>query len=119
MEAHKKETVTVCGRYFTHYASHTYSYEEHRNWINLSHNGRAEFRLSKISSVNQYIALAQMWAEILKAYILFYNEDIAVDRNTLYNTSARTKEHNSLDIKYGRKMIRIFHKYYKKISEMT
>ena len=119
MEAHKKETVTVCGRYFTHYASHTYSYEEHRNWINLSHNGRAEFRLSKISSVNQYIALVQMWADILKTYILFYNEDIAVDRNTLYNTSARTKEHNSLDIKYGRKMIRIFHKYYKKISEMT
>ena len=119
MEAHCKETITVCGRYFTHYASRFCDYQDHRNWINLSHNGRAEFRLSKISSVNQYIALAQMWAEILKAYILFYNEDIAVDRNTLYNTSARTKKHNSLDIKYGRKMIRIFHKYYKKISEMT
>ena len=119
MEVHRKETVTVCGRYFTYYASHTYSYEEHRNWINLSHNGISEFRLSKISSVNQYIALAQMWAEILKAYIVFYNEDIAVDKNTLCDTSAKTKKHNSLDIKYGRKMIRIFHKYYKKISETT
>lgn len=119
MKTHCKETETVCGRYFVYYANIIPDYAQHRNWINLSHNGRVEFRLSKISSVNQYIALAQMWTEILKAYISFYNEDVTVDKNTLYDFSTRIKKHSSLDIKYGRKMIRIFNKYYKKISEMT
>lgn len=61
-------TKKVCGRNFTGYASYKgiYNiYTDHCSWINLSENNRVEFRISKVRTPEQYVALTKLWADIL------------------------------------------------------
>lgn len=104
MYMHKEETIAVCGRFFTEYCARGNAYTNHCNWLNLSHNGRAEFRLSKLITPTQYINLVHMWTEILYCCIDYHNNFRIVA---------------NLDDKYSKKMIKIFQKYYKKISKTT
>lgn len=69
MSSHFSDTVKVVGRFFTTYASNDYGYNHHRSWINLLHNNRIEFRLSKFVSANQYFELACMWTEMIDCMI--------------------------------------------------
>lgn len=98
MLSRPEDTRLVCGRCFgdTDYARINYGYECHSNWINLSHSGRAEFRLSKIRTSEQYIALANMWEEIMLVMVDYYNQQ---------------KDNDNINSRYGNKLIKIFNKY--------
>ena len=120
---HKEETIAVCGRFFTQYChcgnmyGNRNMYGNHCNWINLSHNGRAEFRLYKLITPNQYINLAHMWTEILYCCIDYYNDFEKYYKNQeAVNYELFAKK---FDDKYSKKMIKIFNKHYKKISKTT
>lgn len=92
------DTRLVCGRHFddTRYAQYNGSYDSHFNWINLSNSGRAEFRLSKLRTPQQYVNLAKMWAEIMDVLVDYRRELSFTDK---------------VNNKYGNKLIRIFNKY--------
>lgn len=98
MLSRPEDTRLVCGRCFgdTNYAQIDFGYECHSNWINLSHSGRAEFRLSKIRTSEQYIALANMWEEVMLVMVDYYNQH---------------KDNNNINSRYGNKLIKIFNKY--------
>ena len=98
MLSRPKDTKLVCGRCFgdTRYARRDLGYDCHSNWINLSHCGRAEFRLSKIRTSEQYIALANMWEEIMLVMVDYYNQH---------------KDNDNINSRYGNKLIKIFNKY--------
>ena len=117
MYMHKEETIAVCGRFFTQYCYCGNIYDNHCNWINLSHNGRAEFRLSKLITPNQYINLAHMWTEILYCCIDYYNDFEKYYKNQEAVNYELFAE--KFDDKYSKKMIKIFNKHYKKISKTT
>lgn len=66
---HPDDVLKVCGRFFTHWANREEDYSYHSSWINLEHEQRIEFRLSKFVTPNQYFALTKMWTEILDCVI--------------------------------------------------
>lgn len=69
MYEHKEETIKVCGRFFNDYALRSINYISHCSWVNLSHNNRIEFRLSKFVTPNQYFTLTCMWTDMLNCII--------------------------------------------------
>lgn len=96
MHSHYEDTIKICGRFFTYYADSSYSYCRHSSWINLEHDNRIEFRLSKFVNPNQYLQLTYMWTEIIDCII----------ENLL------KKEYWSDDLdKIGDKLVKIFKKY--------
>lgn len=103
MYENRKLTESVCGRFFTKYASCTVSYAEHTSWINLSHEDRIEFRLSKFVTPIQYIILTKMWAEMLDCiinnFLKKYNDKSYRNLKNAKNTSI--------------KLVKIFKKYAK------
>lgn len=67
MALHRNETEKVCGRYFSHYCDKTYGSSDFRHgcWLNLAHENRVEFRISKFVTPEQYFNLCNMWVEML------------------------------------------------------
>jgi hypothetical protein len=102
MYEHRSQTTRVCGRFFTNYARQRSCYTDHVSWINLSHDYRIEFRLSKMNSANQYFQLICMWTEILDCVIngfLLKYQDRQADVN-------KTNAH-----RVGERLVKIFQKY--------
>ena len=84
MKTHTDSTIRICGRNFVHYASPS----EGRNfchgvWVNLDHDNRIEWRLSKFVNAEQYYVLCSMWTDMLDTIINKFlkraNGDIAND----------------------------------------
>lgn len=67
MSNHMDETQRICGRYFSHYCDKTYGDGSfcHGRWLNLDHDNRVEFRISKFVTPEQYFNLCNMWVEML------------------------------------------------------
>lgn len=65
-------TKKICGRYFNDYAQWDSSFESHFSWINLNHDNRIEFRISKIRTPEQYVQLTYMWTEVVDAIITHF-----------------------------------------------
>lgn len=98
MNDNEAATVAVCGRYFTFYAGRTGNYLGHGSWINLEHNNRIEFRISKFNTPEQYFWLTCMWTEILDCIITHFIKKYG---------------HNNCKLaeKTGLKIVKIFKKY--------
>lgn len=94
LKENRESTVKICGRYFTDYATIS-SYTDHYSWINLSHDNRIEFRLSKMQTPTQYFQLICMWTEMLDAIITWFLP------NPSYKSAQKTSE----------KLVKIFQKY--------
>lgn len=94
MEEHRSATKRICGRYFVRYANTNTSYV-HGSWVNLSHDNRIEFRISKYRTAEQYVHLCCMWTEMLDC----------IEKNFLKNPCQKTAD------KTGIKMVKIFKKY--------
>lgn len=102
MKEHEDSTNRICGRFFTDYARFPFGYSEHSNWINLSHNERIEFRLSKFRSPRQYILLTKMWEEMTDCVI----------NNFLKKCRTWDCEHNhTVADSTADKLVNIFKKY--------
>jgi len=105
MFMHQKDTERVCGRFFNRFAARC-SYGEHCSWINLQHNNRIEFRLSKFVSPDQYFELTNMWTEMIDCIIKnFIKGDrlniLEVRHEELYYRAEITQK----------KLVKIFKKY--------
>lgn len=104
MSMHRDSTERICGRYFTAYASNTVCYSDHCSWINLSHDNRIEFRLSKFVNPKQYITLTKMWTEMLDCVINnFVKKYIYYDNSCDYNYHIASVTSD--------KLVKIFQKY--------
>lgn len=64
MYDNRRATVKVCGRYFKSYCNYDSRYQ-HGSWLNLDHDNRVEFRISKFKNPEQYYNLTNMWVEML------------------------------------------------------
>lgn len=99
----------ICGRYFVPYARHESSYTTHTSWINLAHDNRIEFRLSKFNSPNQYFELINMWGDMVDCII----------NNFIIPTNCYSPNRRRISIakattcanKTSKKLIKIFYKY--------
>jgi hypothetical protein len=100
MAKNTKNMEAVCGRSFCHYASRYSSNDEefsHGAWINLSHDNRIEFRISKFANPDQYYNLVCMWVEMMDAINIsflqkFSEHDYAQNVNNVRKTSKRLVE---------------------------
>lgn len=101
MKLHTDDTIRVCGRYFTNYANMYSTYNTHKSWINLTHDDRIEFRISKFVTPNQYFNLTCMWTEMIDLII----NNLLKKPFTDYRTSDKALE------KVQSKLIEIFKKY--------
>lgn len=116
MYEHKEETVRLCGRFFNHYATHDYEYSDHYSWISLSNDNRIEFRISKLQTVEQYLILTKMWEDMLSCII----NDLIKPYSLHIPRTERAKVKNVIieakTINISVKLIKIFNKYVKIIS---
>lgn len=124
LKANEEKTTALHGRYFmdievargnyfdTPYANtinQNTSATNHANFINLQHDTHIEFRLCKLVTPDQYMMVARMYQEIVQKvicdyFLKRYNE----------NTTAEVKK--ALAKKASQKMIKIFNKYYDKLT---
>lgn len=96
MRADRTNTERVCGRYFVDYASFRVGYCVHRSFINLSHDDRIEFRISKFKNENQYFELVNLWGEVVTAIMKWYKK----------------QEHNDKTVRVlSEKVLKIYMKY--------
>ena len=102
MKQNRVSTERICGRFFTDYASLYADYCDHCCWINLSHQNRIEFRLSKFVTPKQYITLTKMWEEMLDCIINNYVKK--------YNPVHNTYNQRNANI-VANKLVAIFKKY--------
>lgn len=114
MYEHKEETVKLCGRFFTDYARYAPSYSTHSSWINLSHDNRIEFRLSKFVTPEQYFTLTCMWTEMLDCII---NNIIKPFKCYTYNVDIDDNKFQHKCNIVSKKLIKIFDKYTKNIEQ--
>lgn len=68
LRQHPTATKKVVGRTFGDYRRDDMAME-HGSWINLSHNNRIEFRMSKFVNPDQYFGLTVMWTEMINSII--------------------------------------------------
>lgn len=68
MNDHESDTRRVCGRFFGNYRERVGGGNSYRHgcWVNLDHDNRVEFRISKFKTPEQYFALCNMWCEVLE-----------------------------------------------------
>ena len=107
MAEHDEATKKVCGRFFTGYANRDEPYTAHSCWINLSHQDRIEFRLSKFVTPRQYILLTKMWEEMLDCVI-----DNYVKKYNFVNNGENRRKAKEV----GDKLVVIFQKYENLVS---
>ncbi len=104
MVDHPDDTRRVCGRYFTTYADrmeNSPQLDSHSSFINLSHDNRIEFRISKMRTPDQYFILTNMWIEMMGLLIKFAE-------NAHYESRDRACVSAS---KCGNKLVSVFIKY--------
>lgn len=66
MSKHRSETERLCGRFFSGYCDMTRGGSLcHGRWLNLEHDNRMEFRISKFVTPEQYFNLCNMWVDIM------------------------------------------------------
>lgn len=67
MNLHEEQTTRLCGRFFGSYRERTTGMSSftHGKWLNLDHNNRVEFRISKFVTPEQYFNLCNMWVDML------------------------------------------------------
>ena len=72
MLENREETERFCGRYFCRYASPTENRSDficHSSFINLAHDDRIEFRISKYRNTKQFMRLMAMWGAVMQNII--------------------------------------------------
>lgn len=104
MKDRRSDVERVVGRYFTGYADRE-CYTNHSSWINLSHNNRIEFRLSKFKNANQYFQVVCMWTEMLDCVINNFLLKTKVNGRTNMPFNCKCAEQTAA------KLIKIFDKY--------
>lgn len=95
---HPKQTEKVVGRTFGNYRNNDMSMV-HGSWINLEHNNRIEFRMSKFVNTEQYFGLTMMWTEMIDAVI----------KNVLKKSGS---ERDAGCLKASDELVEIFKKHY-------
>lgn len=68
LKNHPNETKKVIGRSFGQYRTDSMAMT-HGCWINLNHDNRIEFRMSKFVTPDQYFGLTVMWTEMINSII--------------------------------------------------
>lgn len=104
----------ICGRYFVPYANYETNYTTHTSWINLAHDNRIEFRLSKFNSPNQYFELINMWGNMIDCII---NDFIIPTNSYKRRRNTTALEYNKCAEKTSKKLIKVFYKYRNKESK--
>lgn len=68
MKNHPSSVKAICGRNFGSYCAlcDNGSQFRHGMWLNLAHDNRVEFRISKFRTPEQYYNLVNMWTEMLE-----------------------------------------------------
>jgi len=64
MDRHPEDVRRLCGRGFGCYRSYDTAYR-HGSWLNLEHNNRFEWRISKFVTPDQYFNLCNMWCDMM------------------------------------------------------
>ena len=103
MKSHPASVKEICGRNFGSYCQASGSGEGfcHGYWINLSHDNRIEFRISKFRTPEQYYSLVNMWTEMLE-----------VIKNCFISAGATS----SAAQRTGATLVEVFKKYEKKLE---
>jgi len=104
LSSHPADMERVCGRFFTTYADNMDAspyLDDHSSFINLSHDDRIEYRISKFVDADQYFELTNMWIEMTNALINWTDKVCTYNREQT-RLSAR---------KCGNKLVNIFIKY--------
>lgn len=90
------------GRTFTYYANwneYGHNYNQHKSFINLQHDNRIEFRLSKYHTATQYTHLVIMCREMVEAIML----------HMFWSCKETSWEHRAQVT--GKKLVSIYRKY--------
>lgn len=122
LQNNPEKTTALHGRNFTHYASTinynsrldnnfggNYMQDDHCYFINMQHSTHIEFRLCKLVTAKQYMLLARMYQDIIQKVIC----DYFLAR---YDETATAETKKALAKKASQKMIKIFNKYYNKLT---
>lgn len=102
MKHHPRQTTKVVGRTFGRYRSDNMSMV-HGCWINLDHDNRIEFRMSKFVSPEQYFGLTMMWTEMINSII----------KNVLKKNES---ERPAGCVKASKELVDIFKKHYESLK---
>ncbi|MBQ7308102.1 MAG: hypothetical protein IJW82_06215 [Clostridia bacterium] len=126
LEENKEKTITLHGRFFTNETSNGFIYnswnyvyaqsinentdtQTHENFINMQHSTHIEFRLCKLVTARQYMMVTRMYQDIIQKVLV----DYFLKR---YNESMTASQKRQLAKKASEKMIKIFNKYYNKLT---
>jgi len=114
MEANRTATAELFGRalggWACGYSVYT-SASEHRNFINLQHDNRIEFRICKFISAKQYMKAAKCCTEMVDAiinnFILHFNDE--PKDSTRYPNKTSYRKHKAQVT--AQKLVKIYNKY--------
>ena len=112
LKANPEKTTALHGRNFSQWAraidENTYT-QAHENFIKMQHSTHIEFRLCKLVTARQYMLLARMYQDIVQKVICDYFL-------AKYNENMTATQKRELAKKSSAKMIKIFEKYYNKLT---
>ena len=112
LEANPEKTTALHGRNFSQWATAINEFtntQTHQNFINMQHSTHLEFRLCKLVTAKQYLMVARMYQDIVQKVICDYFL-------AKYNEAMPASDKRQLAKKASQKMIKLFEKYYSKLT---